>query len=321
MKVLQICIFTILIFVTTIFFGISKQNNLPLVAIANYGPHASLDASVKGLKSSLTEMGLIEGERIRYQYQDVGFDTSLIGQMIAALTSQKPDVLVAMTTPVSQYVKGAVHDVPVVYSTLADPYAVGIASDNGEAVLVSSDQQDLSLMLDFAMRMQPKTKRIGVLYATSETNDLALIKELDKATKAHGISLMSVAVNCATDVPTAVLKFKDSVDLIIVGTSGPIQPTLPVIAKAAYQMKIPVINMDSQAVKDKMVAASFGVSYEQVGHNTAKLVKKVLDQNPIDENTILYPSLDDHQGFISRSHFVHYDLSFKNLSQKTQVLE
>lgn len=321
MKVLQICIFTILIFVTTIFFGISKQNNLPLVAIANYGPHASLDASVKGLKLSLTEMGLIEGEHIRYQYQDVGFDTSLIGQMIAALTSQKPDVLVAMTTPVSQYVKGAVHDVPVVYSTLADPYAVGIASDNGESVLVSSDQQDLSLMLDFAMRMQPKTKRIGVLYATSETNDLALIKELDIASKAYGVSLMSVAVNCATDVPTAVLKFKDNVDLIIVGTSGPIQPTLPAIAQAAYQMKIPVINMDSQAVKDKMVAASFGVSYEQVGHNTAKLVKKVLDQGPLDENTILYPSLDDHKGFISRSHFVHYGLSYEHLQQQTEILE
>jgi putative ABC transport system substrate-binding protein len=321
MKVIKISVLIVLFAIYLVYNGTPRKNDLPLVAIANYGPHASLDASVKGLKSSLASMGLIEGKNIRFYYQDVGFDTSLIGQMIAVLVSQKPDVLVAMTTPVSQYVKGTVHNIPVVYSTLADPFAVGVAEQNGQPVLVSSDQQDLSQLLKFMLTIKPETRRVGVLYAISEANDLVLKKELEAATKEYDIALMSLAVNSATDVPTTVLKFKDKVDMIIVGTSGPIQPTLPVIAKSAYQMHIPVINMDAQAVRDQLVAASFGVSYEQVGHNAAQLVKQVLDQERIKENTVLYPSFENHQGVISKSQFEHYHLIYDGLQKQVEVLE
>ena len=83
-----------------------KKDELPLVAVANYGPHASLEAALAGLKQGLKGQGYIEGETVRFEILDVGFDHALIPQMINRLKAMKPDVMVTMTTPGSQVAKG-----------------------------------------------------------------------------------------------------------------------------------------------------------------------------------------------------------------------
>ena len=51
-----------------------KTSKLPLVAIANYGPHASLETTIVGIKKALENNGFIEGKNIEYSIADVGFD-------------------------------------------------------------------------------------------------------------------------------------------------------------------------------------------------------------------------------------------------------
>jgi len=69
---------------------LSAKDPLPLIAIANYGPHSSLDQSISGIKSELALQGYIEHKNIEYMVVDVGFDTSLIPQMIANLKTKHP---------------------------------------------------------------------------------------------------------------------------------------------------------------------------------------------------------------------------------------
>lgn len=297
----------------SIFFGIfaiiligslslKKTDDLPVVAIANYGPHASLEASILGIKETLKEAGFIENKTIRYEIKEVGFDASLIPQMITQLKNQSPQAMIVMTTPVAQFAKGSVKGIPLIYDVVTDPVAAGLLKQfdfSDQNMTGSSDRQDLKLMLEFVKKLIPNARRIGLLYATAEANDIALVKMMNQAAESFNMEVVAIPVDQTRDVPLRMQHFKDKVDVIYVGTSGPIQPTLPVIAAEANKMNIPVINVDSDAVKTGLVLASFGVDYKKVGNNAGKLLIQVLKGVDLAALQPLYPTIQDHHGFVN----------------------
>ncbi len=281
----------------------AKKNQLPLVAIANFGPHSSLDASIQGIKDALAKNGYIEHQNMRYEIDDVGFDASLIPQMLTKLKSHHPKVLVTLTTPVAQYAKGMIKDIPLVYSVITDPVAAGLIQSEKKSdanMTGSSDKQNLNLLLGFAKKILNNPTSIGILYSTAESNDRALLQMLKKAAHASHMQVVAVPVAEARDIPLAMQQFKHKVDLIYVGGSGAIQPTLPVIAAISRAMGIPVFNLNETAVKESMVVASFGVNYHQVGENTGKLILSILQGQSIESLPPTYPSSKDYQGFVSQ---------------------
>lgn len=279
------------------------SSTLPLVAIANYGPHASLTATLEGMQQELARQGWIDQKTVRYAIRDVGFDAALIPQMVTQLKQLKPTVMVVMTTPVAQFAKGAIKACPLVYSAITDPLAAGLITtpEHADGMMTgSSERQDLQRLLAFAQQLLPHAKRLGVLYATAESNDQALVQQLQIAAVQQKMSLLALPVNHAREVPLRLQQFRGQVDVIYVGTSGPIQPSLPVIARESQKMGIPVINVDESAVKQGLVLASFGVNYTTVGVNTGQLVAALLGGADPAQLTPRYPTAADHHGFISR---------------------
>jgi putative tryptophan/tyrosine transport system substrate-binding protein len=280
-----------------------KHNTLPVVSIANYGPHASLDAVMAGFKDQMQAEGFTENQTISYEIADVGFDPSLIAQMLISLKSKNPKVMLVMTTPVAQAAKGKIYDVPLIYTAITDPVEAGLIKEKDKAdvnMTGSSDRQDLTAFLKFTKSILPNAKRVGVLYATSEANDVALVNMIKKSASALDMSVVAIPIEQARDIQIRMQEFKGKVDLIYVGTSGPIQPTLPVISAQARKMHIPVFNAEAQAVKDGLALASFGVNYATVGRNAGKLVSAVLRGQKIRELIPVYPTLSDHQGVINQ---------------------
>ena len=91
-KKLFIVIIAALIILIIAIISIPNKENLPIVAIANYGPHPSLDASIEGIKEELAHNGFIEDKTVLYKITDIGFDLSLLPQMIAKLKNINPKV-------------------------------------------------------------------------------------------------------------------------------------------------------------------------------------------------------------------------------------
>lgn len=286
-------------------FTIYNSNNvhLPIVSIVNYGPHSSLNATITGLKEQMTKEGFIEGENIKYEIADVGFDTALIAQMISSLKSKNPQIMVALTTPVAMAAKAKIHNIPLIYSAITDPVEAGLIQEHNKPynnITGSSDMQDLYSFLLFAKTILPNAKKIGLLYATSESNDMALVNMMRLNASKLDMELLAIPVEQARDVAMRMQEFKDKADLIYVGTSGPIQPTLPTIAAEARKMHIPVFNVDTQAVKDGIALASFGVDYLAVGKNTGKLVASILQGKSVKDLPPIYPNINDHHGIINK---------------------
>ncbi len=298
------------------------SNQLPKIAIANWGPHASLHESIAGIKDELERLGLKENQDIRFEISDVNFDSSLIMQMLAKLKANQPDVLVAISTPVAQAAKGSVKNIPIVFSDITSPVEGGLLQSENEPqfnLTGASDKQDLRAFLQFAKQILPEAKRIGLLYSTGEANDAALVKMMQQAAAAQNMEVVLVPIEQAKDVGQRMQAFKGKVDFIYVGVSGAIQPSLPMIVSLANKMQIPVFNADSDAVKNHQVLASYGVSYYQVGVNTATIIYQILQGKDISTIPPLYPKVSDHHGFISKKVALKFGIPLPILANVTVV--
>ena len=312
--------FSIVIILVSIFLMLflsrGEKDSLPIVAIANYGPHASLEAAIIGLKEELSRAGFVENKNIQYKISDVGFNASLIPQMIANLKSNHPKVMVVMTTPVAQFAKGTIKDIPLVYSAITDPVEAGLIKNSTQSdgnMTGSSDKQNLDLLLQFAKILMPRAKTVGLLYGTAEPNAIALVKMMKKAAENTGMQVMSIPIDQSRDIPIRIQGFKGRVDFIYVGASGPIQPALPTIVAESTLMNIPVLNVDEDAVKTNMALASFGVDYYRVGANAGKLVVSILKGVDIKDLDPVYPQELDHHGFISQKRAKEFDVEVVGL--------
>ncbi len=297
--------FAVLSSLAFLFFIIQKNgcSDLPIVAIANYGPHVSLSAAIDGFKEEMANKGFVENQTIQYKIADAGFNQTLIPQMLSSLKENNPKVMVVMTTPVAQVAKARIRAIPLIYNVITDPVEAAliknayVAEDN---MTGSSDKQDLDAFLRFVKAIMPRAESIGLLYATSESNDKSLVEMMRTSASKMGMKVVALPVDQAREVPLKVQEFKGKVDLIYVGSSGPIQPTLPAIAAESRKIGVPVFNVESQAVRDGLATASFGVDYKAVGKNGALLAALVLQGEKVGKINPIYPDAADHHGIINK---------------------
>lgn len=316
--------FLVLIFAVFSFQFSRKKAHQNLVAIANYGPHASLDETIRGLKEGLEQLGYKENEQVHFEIAHVNFDTSLVGQMIARLKADRPSVFVALSTPVAQRAKAEIKDLPVVFSAVTDPVGAGLIDNDFKAsgnITGASERQDLGAFLDFVKKVLPHAQQIGMLFATAEANDRALVKMMEAAASQHSMQVLAIPIDEPRDIPVRMQKFRKSVDFIYVGTSGPIQPSLPVIVREADAMKLPVFNADADQVKNNQAFGAFAVSYYQVGINTAKIVAKILSGTPVEQVSPVFPTLEDHKGFISKKKATQLGLQLASQLDQVTIIE
>lgn len=310
--------------ILSIYFFEKDTEQLPLIAIANYGPHSSLEETIKGFKETLERLGYKENQQIQFDISHVNFDPTQIIQMLTKLHSKNPKLLLALTTPVAQSAQNVFKDKPIIFATITDPVEAGLLQHENEStpfVTGASERQDFDALIHFIKNLMPTAQRIGMLYATGETNDLALLKMFEHAAQKHNITLVTKAIDHPRDVPLGVASFKDKVDLIYVGTSGPIQPTLPAIVHIADSLNIPIINADADAVHKQLTLASFGVSYYQIGAHAAKIVISILNGEEIKNIPPIHPDLEDHHGFISQKQATKYNIVLPKDNHNITILE
>jgi putative ABC transport system substrate-binding protein len=280
----------------------NEKQDAPLVAIVNYGQIPPLLTSIEGIKKELLESGFIEGKNIRYEVADIAFDHSLIPQTVMTLKSHNPKVMIALSTPIAQFAKGKIRDIPLVFNVVTDPVdakLIDTPMKSTNNVVGSSDMQDLHAFLTFVRSIFPNAKAIGMLYLTSDNNDNALINMMRREAKLLGMSVVAVPVDQMRDIPIRLQQLKGKADLIYVGASG-LQSALPIISGEAGKMNIPVFNMEERSVSEGLAIASFGVNYEAVGRNAGKLVAKLLKGVSVNDLSPVYPKIEDHKCFINK---------------------
>ena len=277
------------------------------VAIASLGPHSVLKLVIDGFKAGLASQGLKDGEGVEYVYKDANFDPSLVAQVLTALEASDPELLLTVTTPITQASKRVIRNksLPIVFAPVTDPVDAGLVKswDRGSARFVgASNLQDMDTVIAKAKAILGKISTMGLLFNPGDANDRVNVKYAEAAAKKAGVKLRSISVETVNDIPSRVEALK-GVDFIYLIPSSMLQPSVAVVAASAKRNRIPVINASPGGVKDGHVLAAVTVSWRDVGRQAGLLAARILKGAKPPDLPIFRPRPEDHRVLLSAKRF------------------
>lgn len=258
----------------------AKANDTKSVAITQIVEHPSLDEIRRGIIEELAEHNYVEGENLNINFQSAQGNTATAGQIAKQFSGDKPDAIVAISTPSAQSIVASTTDIPVIYTAISDPVAAKLIDEND--VPIQSNVTGLSSLLpiepplDLIQKIVPDAKTIGYVYSPGEANSVAVLKQLQDAAPARGLSILDVTANRPTDVAMATRSLQGRVDVIYTSLDNNVISAFESMAGAANEMDIPVITSDEFSVR-RGATAALGVNDYDFGRVTGEMVYRILN--------------------------------------------
>jgi len=252
------------------------------VGISQIVTHPALDATRQGIMDGLKEKGYIEGENIKYDYQNSEGDMSLVASIAQKFVTDKIDLIVTIATPNSQAAISAAEgtDIPVVFSAVTDPVGAGLISDwdshPEENVTGVSDMIVVQDDVELIIAIIPSVKKIGTLYNAGESNSVFLVEKLKEACDAKDIEVVEKTVATSADVLAAAQSLIGQVDAIWVGTDNTVVTGLEALIGVCEDNDIPFFPSDDPSIERGGIAA-YGFDYYDIGVQTGRMIARVLD--------------------------------------------
>ena len=254
---------------------------IPVVAVVNYGAHPILDVMMKGFDDRLAELHYREGENIHILRKSVDGNVNLAPQVAGTLLADHPDVVVSLTTPVSQGVaKQLLGKVPLVFSGVTDPISAGLVDSwenkPGSGITGTSDRWPYAEQLDLIKKILPSAKRIGLPYNSGEANSLYALKQIEQLAGDRDLEIVPASATSIGEVRRAIDSLvTQGIDAIYVASDNTVMAGFSSILKVSYEHHIPVFAGESANV-EKGALATYSVNYTDVGRGTADLVDRIL---------------------------------------------
>lgn len=261
--------------------GQQNGEKIPVVGVADYGAHPVLDIIRESFDARLKERGYIDGKNIKIVRKSIEADVNLAPAVAQSLLNSDCDVLVSVTTPVSQaVVKAAKHKVPLVFCGVTDPISAGLVDSwknkPGSGITGTSDRWPYAEQLDLIKTLVPKAKRVGFPYNAGEANSQYALTQVEPLAKERGLEIVKAVANNPGDVRKAAETLASSgVDVIYVSSDNTVMAGFEGVLKVAHERRIPVIVGESANV-ERGGLATYSVDYRRLGEATADLVIRVL---------------------------------------------
>ncbi|MGL4859153.1 MAG: ABC transporter substrate-binding protein [Enterobacteriaceae bacterium] len=247
------------------------------VAIISIIDHPALNAARDGVIDELKDQGY-DQQKVTIQFQSAQGNNATAGQIARKFVGDKPDAIVAISTPAAQAVVAASKTIPVVFTTVTDPVAAKLVPGwQGSATNVTgvSDGIPIEQQVDLILKVCPQASRIGMVYSPGEVNSTVVMNELKQELDKRGLTFVAATAARTIDVAPAAKSLVGKVDAIYTNTDNNVIATYESLVGVANQAKIPLISGDSSVAK-RGATAGLGVNYYDLGRQTGKIVVRIL---------------------------------------------
>jgi len=264
--------------------GDHKKFKVGLMQITDHG---MLNNTRDGFLSEMESLGYKDGENIEFVQENAEGDPQTVNLIINKFIQDKVDLVLTISTPCTQPAIAKIHDQPVVFATVGDPFIIGAGKseyDHKSNVTGIYTPTPMHKVVDMAKELLPEAKHIGCLYDPGHTNSVHYFSLLKaKIDKEPDLSLTSVHVTNSSEVYTAALSLiPKGVDAIILVPDNIVYSALESVVKAGTSKNIPVIASDIDRLESGVLAA-LGYDFRTSGEKAAHVADKILQgRNPAD---------------------------------------
>ncbi len=252
------------------------------IGILQYATHASLFDCYTGIIEGLKNEGYEDGKTCTIEYVDGQGETETNSLTASNFVTKGYDIIIAIATPAATTCYAAAKDagIPVVFSACSDPVAAGLAESleaPNTGATGTSDNLNFDAQLKMIRAFMPDSKKIGVLYTTSEANSVSQLAKLTELAPSYGFEIVFVGVTDASEVAAgAASLIAQGVDCINNLTDNNVVNNLSVVANAADAAGIPIFGSEQQQVAQYGCVASETLDYVALGVTTGEMAGKIL---------------------------------------------
>jgi putative ABC transport system substrate-binding protein len=167
--------FFVLLLLSLFLFSCSKKDheNLFTIGIFQFNDAPHLNEVRNGVIRALWDNGFQDGVNIRLEIRNGNGSSPEVQRIAQEFVEIEVDLIVALSTPCLQAALIATHEIPIVFSSVANPYLAGAgrsAQDHMRTVTGIASRGPISESLVLIKEIIPGAKRVGTLWTPSEIN-------------------------------------------------------------------------------------------------------------------------------------------------------
>lgn len=273
--------------------SVTKEKKPITIALTQIVSHPSLDEIHRGVRESLAQKGFAESEQVHYLISNASGDFKIASQIAQKIASQKPTVVVAITTPSAQTLAKTLQKskTPLVFAAVTDPvqaHLVPTPHKSGRFITGTIDFPPVKKQVELIKILNENVKVVGILYSLSESNAVAQVAAFERAAHQGGLRVVRLGVSKSSDIPQASQRLLKQVDCVMVLNDNTIVSSIESLLLVARKHSKPVFASDPDSVKRGALAALAHDQY-QLGFQTGTMVAELLKGKTIQEVTPQYP--------------------------------
>lgn len=265
--------------------GSEKKAKVVKIGVIQLVEHPALDANYQGFVDGLKEAGYVDGQNIKIDYQNAQGEQANCVTIAQKLINDRSDLIFAIATPAAQAVANLTDEIPIVISSVTDPESAKLVQKNtapGNNVTGTSDLTPCAAQMQLLKKICPEAKTVGMLFCSSEQNSYFQIALAEKACDELGLKYVEATVSNSNEIQQVVQNLSKKVDVIYSPTDNMIAAGMTLVAQVATENGIPTI-VGEEGMVNAGGLATYGLSYYELGKQTAKMAVEVIEgKNPAD---------------------------------------
>ena len=262
----------------------TKPNEVFRVAVLQFASSPLMEDGVSGMRTGLTEGGLLEGRDVEIRIYNAEGDIPIANTIAAELASGLFDLVLTSGTPAMQAMANANRDGKTihVFGLVADPFGSGVGLkrddplDHPAHFVGIGSLLPMAPVIELARELYPDLRAIGLVWNPAESNSEIFTLEARRLCSEIGIELLEATVDNSAGVFEAANSLAArGADALLISGDNTVASAPNSILSAAKAARIPAFSILTGNAK---LGALFelGANFLEVGRLTGALAARIL---------------------------------------------
>lgn len=241
-----------------------------------------LSPIVDNFKTTMTELGYVEGKNITYLYDpNVGPDQAAFDKEAARLMEANVDLFFTVGTMTTKAAKKATEgtDIPVVFTPVINPVAEGvvesIAQPGGNVTGVQIVDHSAKA-LEWALKIAPDTKYVYIPYNPDDTITMLIMQGVLEAIPSLGVELLPSEVKSVDEMLAVVSALPEDTLIFVVSPISSLETGVEQLGQEALKYGVPIFTCNREINTPPFPISNYTVTFPGEAQQGAQMVDRIL---------------------------------------------